>query len=167
MTEQVTYSIFSRAIEADVLPITQQYRMGVLVWSPLANGWLAGTVTRDQPVTTHRAALARNDFDLTLLENQRKLDIVDALRDIAADLQVSLAELGLAFATSHPAVTSVLVGPRTPEHLRQNLKAADLTLDDATLDKIDQLVAPGTDVAPQDRYPVPPKAITNPRLRRR
>jgi aryl-alcohol dehydrogenase-like predicted oxidoreductase len=167
MTEQVTYSIFSRAIEADVLPITQQYRMGVLVWSPLANGWLAGTVTRDQPVTTHRAGLARNDFDLTLPENQRKLDIVDALRDITADLQVSLAELGLAFAKSHPAVTSVLVGPRTPEHLRQNLRAAGLTLDDATLDKIDQLVAPGTDVAPKDRYPVPPKEITDPRLRRR
>jgi aryl-alcohol dehydrogenase-like predicted oxidoreductase len=166
-TEQVSYSIFQRAVEADVLPLAQKYRMGILIWSPLANGWLAGTVKRDQVVDTPRANLATNEFDLSSPTAQRKLDIVDGLREIAADLGISLPELALAFVKSHPAVSTVLIGPRTPEHLQQNLRAADITLDDATLDRIDALTQPGTDVAPQDRYEIPVPAIADPRLRRR
>ncbi|MGT2426122.1 aldo/keto reductase [Amnibacterium kyonggiense] len=166
MTEQVAYSIFQRAIEADVLPLAQQYRMGILIWSPLANGWLAGSVKRGQQVTSQRANLARNEFDTSTPEAQRKFDIVDGLQVIADDLGVSLAELALAFVKSHPAVSTVLIGPRTPHHLEQNLRAADLTLDAATLDRIDALTRPGTDVAPQDRYEVPVPAIADKRLRR-
>ncbi|WP_291279206.1 aldo/keto reductase [Galactobacter sp.] len=166
-TEQVAYSIFQRAVEADVFPVAQKYNMGVLVWSPLANGWLAGTVKRGQDVNTPRANLASAEFDLSIPVAQHKLDILDGLHEIAADLGVSLAELGLAFSKAHPAVSSVLIGPRTPEHLEQNLKAADLTLDDATLDRIDALVAPGTDTAPEDRYEVPVPPLADPRLRRR
>ncbi|MGO3152789.1 MAG: aldo/keto reductase [Galactobacter sp.] len=166
-TEQVAYSIFQRAVEADVFPVAQKYNMGVLIWSPLANGWLAGTVKRGQDVNTPRANLASAEFDLSTPVAQRKLDILDGLYEIAADLGVSLAELGLAFSKAHPAVSSVLIGPRTPEHLEQNLKAADLTLDGATLDRIDALVAPGTDTAPEDRYEVPVPPLTDPRLRRR
>ncbi|GAA2848514.1 aldo/keto reductase [Pseudonocardia halophobica] len=165
-TEQVTYSIFSRAIEADVLPLAQQYKLGILVWSPLANGWLAGTVRRDQPITAHRSNLAGADFDLSVPENARKLDIVDELRKIADDLGISLPELGLAFAKSHPAVSTVLIGPRTVEHLRQNLRSAEIVLDTETLDRIDAIVEPGTDVSPRDRYPVLPPNVTDPRLRR-
>lgn len=166
-TEQVSYSIFQRAIEADVLPLAQQHNLGILIWSPLANGWLAGNIKRDQPVTAHRANLASGEFDLSTPEAQRKLDIVDGLTEIANDLGISLAELALAFVKNHPAVTTVLIGPRTPEHLAQNLKGADITLDAATLDRIDALTQPGTDVAPQDRYEVPAPAITDPRRRRR
>lgn len=166
-TEQVSYSIFQRAIEADVLPLAQQHNLGILIWSPLANGWLAGKIKRDQPVTAHRANLAADEFDLSTPEAQRKLDIVDGLTEIANDLGISVAELALAFAKNHPAVTTVLIGPRTPEHLAQNLKAADITLDAATLDRIDALTQPGTDVAPQDRYEVPAPAVTDPRRRRR
>lgn len=166
-TEQVSYSIFQRAVEADVFPVAQKYRMGILIWSPLANGWLAGTVKRGHAANTQRAKLAANEFDLSTPEAQRKLDILDGLTGIAGDLGISLAELGLAFSKNHPAVTSVLVGPRTPEHLTQNLKAADITLDDATLDRIDELVAPGTDTSPQDRYEIPVPAIAEKSLRRR
>ncbi|MFI6744423.1 aldo/keto reductase [Nonomuraea sp. NPDC050451] len=166
-TEQVAYSIFQRAIEADVLPIAQQYNMGILIWSPLANGWLAGTVKRDQPVTAQRTNLATGEFDLSTPENQRKLDIVDGLQEIAHGLGITLPELALAFVKSHPAVSTVLIGPRTTTHLQQNLRAADLTLDAATLDRIDAITQPGTDVAPQDRYQVPPAAISDARLRRR
>jgi aryl-alcohol dehydrogenase-like predicted oxidoreductase len=167
MTEQISYSIFQRAVEADVLPLAQQFGMGILIWSPLANGWLAGKIKRDQPVTAHRANLAGGEFDLSTPEAQRKLDIVDGLTSIAADLGISLPELALAFVKTHPAVSTVLIGPRTPEHLRQNLRAADITLDDATLDRIDALTQPGTDVAPQDRYEVPVPAVADTRLRRR
>ncbi|MFD7025243.1 aldo/keto reductase [Promicromonospora sukumoe] len=166
-TEQVSYSIFQRAIEADVLPLAQKHNMGILIWSPLANGWLAGKIKRDQPVTSQRAKLAGSEFDLSTPENQRKLGIVEGLQEIARDLDISLAELALAFALSHPAVSSVLIGPRMPEHLQQNLRAADISLDDATLDRIDALTRPGTDVAPDDRYQMPVPAIANQHLRRR
>src|SRR4029453_4678225 len=128
-TEQVAYSIFQRAVEADVLPLAQKYRMGILVWSPLANGWLAGSVQRDQQVNTQRANLAVNEFDTSTPEAQRKFDIVDGLQVIADDLSISLPELALAFVKSHPAVSTVLIGPRTLHHLEQNLRAADITLD--------------------------------------
>ncbi|MFJ4323298.1 aldo/keto reductase [Streptomyces tricolor] len=164
-TEQVAYSIFDRSVEADVFPVAQKYRMGILVWSPLSNGWLAGAVTREQP-DTHRSRLT-GGFDLSTPESLRKLDVLDALREIADELSLSLAELSLAFATSHPAVSTVLIGPRTEQHLQHNLKAATITLDDSVLDRIDQLVTPGTDIAPTDRYPVHPPQITDPRLRRR
>lgn len=166
-TEQVAYSIFQRAIEADVLPLAQQHNMGILVWSPLANGWLAGKIKRDQPVNNHRSNIAAGEFDLSTPQAQRKLDIVDGLRDLADDLGISVAELALAFAASHPAVSTVLIGPRTPEHLAQNVKAADVTLDEVTLDRIDTLTTPGVDVDPQNRYEIPVPALTDARLRRR
>ncbi|WP_426937257.1 aldo/keto reductase [Brevibacterium sp. LE-L] len=166
-TEQVSYSIFQRAVEADLFPIAQKHGLGILVWSPLANGWLAGKVTREKAANTPRTNLAQAEFDLSTPEAQRKLDIVDGLRDIADDLGITLPALALAFVKSHPAVSTVLIGPRTPKHLEQNLKAADITLDEATLDRIDELTQPGTDVAPQDRYEVPVPEVTDPRLRRR
>jgi aryl-alcohol dehydrogenase-like predicted oxidoreductase len=166
-TEQVSYSIFQRAIEADVLPLAQKYNLGILIWSPLANGWLTGKIERDRSVNTPRANLASGEFALSTPEARRKLDIVDGLREIAHDLGLSLAELALAFVKSHPAVSTVLIGPRTPEHLAQNLRAADITLDTATLDRIDALTTPGADVAPQDRYAIPAPAVANPALRRR
>jgi aryl-alcohol dehydrogenase-like predicted oxidoreductase len=165
-TEEVAYSIFQRAVEADVLPLAQKYRMGIMVWSPLANGWLAGTVKRDQPVTAKRASLVAREFDMSLPENQRKLDVLDGLYEIASDLGIPLPELSLAFSKSHPAVSTVLIGPRTPEHLAQNLRAADVVLDDATLDRIDALTEPGTDVSPQDRYCTPLPGLADARQRR-
>lgn len=166
-TEQVSYSIFQRAVEADVFPVAQQFGMGILIWSPLANGWLAGSVKRDQAATTQRAKLAGGEFDLSTPDAQRKLDIADSLKEIADDLSVSLAELSLAFVKHHPAVSTVLIGPRTAHHLEQNLRAAELTLDDATLDRIDALTQPGTDVAPQDRYEMTVPAVAEASLRRR
>ncbi|RMB87035.1 aldo/keto reductase [Streptomyces shenzhenensis] len=164
-TEQVAYSVFDRCVEADIFPVAQKYRIGILIWSPLANGWLAGAVKRGH-ADTHRSKLG-GGFDLSTPESQRKLDVVDSLQEIADELGISLAELSLAFVKSHPAVTTVLVGPRTEHHLQQNLRSADLTLDDSVLDRIDQLVAPGTDIAPADRFPVVPPQITETRLRRR
>ena len=166
-TEQVSYSVFQRAIEADVLPLAQKHNMGILIWSPLANGWLAGRVKRDQPVTSRRVAIASSEFDLSTPVGQHKLDIVEGLQEIADDLGISLAELALAFAKSHQAVSTVLIGPRTPEHLEQNLRAADIVLDESTLDRIDALAAPGRDVAPEERYEVPVPQISDASLRRR
>ena len=167
-TEQPPYSMIGRGIERSVLPTCQRLGMGVLTWSPLASGFLSGKVRKDQPVdlTTGRAALTPFRFDPSLPGNAAKFDAVEQLVEVAEGIGVSLPELAVAFVTMHPAVTSVITGPRTMDQLDGLLKAADLTLDDATLDRIDEIVPPGTDLYQVDGVWKPP-SITTPALRRR
>jgi aryl-alcohol dehydrogenase-like predicted oxidoreductase len=148
-SEQPPYSIFTRAIEKDVLPVCQEYGMGVIPWSPLAGGWLSGRYRKGQPQPTEgRAARAPQRFDYSRPENQRRLDIIEELEKLAADAGVPLIHLALAFVINHPAVTSAIIGPRTMEQLEGQLGAPDVQLDDAILDRIDELVPPGTDLDP-------------------
>ncbi|TCO16572.1 aryl-alcohol dehydrogenase-like predicted oxidoreductase [Kribbella steppae] len=167
-TEQPPYSLISRGIERSLLPTTQRLGMGVLTWSPLASGFLSGKVRKDQPVdlTTGRAALTPFRFDPSIPGNAAKFDAVEQLIEVAEGIGCTLPELALAFATTHPAVTSVISGPRTMEQLDGLLKAVDLTLDDATLDRIDEIVPPGTDLYQPDGAWRPP-SLTIPTLRRR
>jgi aryl-alcohol dehydrogenase-like predicted oxidoreductase len=143
--EQPPYSMLTRAIEASVLPTCERYGMGVIVWSPLGGGWLAGRYRRGQEIdmTKGRASRIPARFDPALPANQRKLDLVEDLQAVAADLGLSLAHLALAFVISHRAVTSAIIGPRTMEQLEDLLKGIDVELDDATLDRIDEIVPPG------------------------
>ena len=83
VTEQPSYSILQRGIETDVLPVTGEYGLGVLVWSPLASGWLSGAVRAGQPVTTHRSAVRPERFDLTVPANQARMDAVEQLAKVA------------------------------------------------------------------------------------
>jgi aryl-alcohol dehydrogenase-like predicted oxidoreductase len=162
-TEQPPYSILARGIEADVLPAAQRYGMGVLTWGPLSAGWLSG---RDVTRGTGRSALERAKFDTTVPENARKLEAVAELKKLAADAGLPLTHLALAFVRAHPAVTSVIIGPRTADQLTDLLAGADAVLDDAILDRIDKIVPPGTDLNRADSYYVPP-ALSDPSLRRR
>ena len=146
-TNQPTYSMLARGIERSVLPTCRRLGMGVLTYSPLAFGFLSGKVRKDKPLElSARASLAPERFDQTLPANAVKYDAVEQLIEVADGIGTSLPELALAFVTSHPAVTSVIAGPRTMEQLEGLLKAADLTLDDKTLDRIDEIVPPGTDL---------------------
>jgi aryl-alcohol dehydrogenase-like predicted oxidoreductase len=167
-TEQPPYSLISRGIERSLLPTTQRLGMGVLTWSPLASGFLSGKVRKDQPVdlTAGRAALTPFRFDPSIPGNAAKFDAVEQLIEVAEGIGCTLPELALAFVTTHPAVTSVISGPRTMEHLDGLLKGAELTLDDATLDRIDEIVPPGTDLYQPDGAWRPP-SIADPTLRRR
>ncbi|MEV4199685.1 aldo/keto reductase [Micromonospora globbae] len=167
-TEQPPYSLLARGIEIDLLPVTQRYGMGVLTWSPLASGFLTGRYRKGQPVdlTTGRAALTPARFDPAIEENARKLDVVEQLVELASEIGCTLPELALAFPVAHPAVTSVIIGPRTMEQLDAALKGAALTLDDAVLDRIDEIVPPGTNLYQADGAWRPP-ALTDPALRRR
>jgi aryl-alcohol dehydrogenase-like predicted oxidoreductase len=166
-TEQPPYSMFVRGIEAHVLPTAQQYGLGVLTWSPLNSGWLTGRFRRGEHVepTEFRQMIAHK-FDLSLPGNQRKLDAVEQLLVVAKEAGVSLTHLALAFAATHRAVTSVILGPRTMDHLVDQLMAADVQLDDEVLDRIDQIVPPGVDLNPSDIDYAPP-ALTDTELRRR
>ena len=165
--EQPPYSIMVRGIEADVLPACQQYGMGVIPWSPLAGGWLSGRYRKGADVpASNRAQRLPQRFDLSLPGNQAKLEAAEQLAVLAEKSGLSLIQLALAFVMQHPAVTSAIIGPRTMEHLDGQLEAADVTLDAAILDRIDEIVPPGTNLNPPDRGYEPP-ALTDPSLRRR
>jgi len=167
-TEQPPYSILARGIEASVLPVAQRYRMGVLVWSPLAFGFLTGKYRKDQPVdlSTGRASLRPAQFDPSNPENAAKLDVVEKLVELATSIGCSLPELPVAFTVAHPGVTSAIIGPRTMRQLEDSLKGAALTLDDAALDRIDDIVPPGTNVY-NPSATLPPPVLTDPARRRR
>jgi aryl-alcohol dehydrogenase-like predicted oxidoreductase len=165
--EQPPYSILVRGAEAEVLPVCRSYGMGVIAWSPLAGGWLSGRYRKDaQAPATSRAERLPQRFDMTLPGNQAKLEAAENLAQLAAGAGLPLIHLALAFVINHPAVTSAIIGPRTIEHLESQLGAADVELAPEILDKIDEIVAPGTTLNPADRGYEPP-ALTNPELRRR
>ena len=162
--EQPPYSIFVRHIEWDVLPVCQHYGMGVIVWSPLAGGWLAGKYRRGEEVPADSRArrfAARGSpiaarYDVTRTENRRKLDLVEDMTNLADKAGTSITAMALAFTLAHPAVTATIIGPRTPRQLHDLLAAADVRLDAETLDAIDELVAPGSVVFDFDRGWTPP-----------
>jgi aryl-alcohol dehydrogenase-like predicted oxidoreductase len=140
--------------------------MGVLTWSPLGWGFLTGRIRKDAPVdlTTGRAVHNPSRFDPSLPANQRKYEVVEELVTLADELGCTLPQLAIAFPIVHPAVTSVILGPRTPSQLDDLLAGTELQLDDATLDRIDELVPPGTDLMEASWTP---PALTDTTLRRR
>jgi aryl-alcohol dehydrogenase-like predicted oxidoreductase len=161
--EQPPYSIFVRVIERELLAVTQRYGMGVIVWSPLAGGWLAGKYRRGQaPPPDSRGSRWRGTrpvfarYDVEHPQNQRKLDLVEDLERVADKAGLSLTHMSLAWTLVHPSVTSAIIGPRTMEQLEDLLAAADVVLDEATLDAIDDLVPPGTAYAEADLGWQPP-----------
>ena len=166
--EQPPYSLLARGIEAEVLPVCEQYGMAVIPWSPLAGGWLSGRYRKggDGPEQSRRAERLPDRFDLSRPENQRKLDAADALGALADEAGISLVHLALAFVLRHPAVTAPIVGPRTMEQLEGVLAATDVTLDDALLDRIDGIVPPGTNLNPADAGWTPPALADASRRRR-
>jgi aryl-alcohol dehydrogenase-like predicted oxidoreductase len=166
MTEQPPYSILVRGIERDVLPVAQTYGMGVIPWSPLAGGWLSGQFGEGKDNTSRRAARIPGRYDLSIPANQRKLDIVIELAKVADDAGLSLIELALAFVLEHPAVSAAIIGPRTMDQLESQLTAPDIRLESAVLDRIDEIVAPGTNVNPEDAG-WQPSVLTRSYLRRR
>jgi aryl-alcohol dehydrogenase-like predicted oxidoreductase len=150
-TEQPPYSMLVRGIESDVLPTCRRYGMGVIPWSPLAGGFLSGGYRVGQELPqSHRSERIPTRFDMSLPANQRKLEAADALAKVAEAAGITLIEMALAFVIRHPAVTAAIIGPRTLEHLESQLSAADVTLSDEVLDRIDEIVPPGVNLNPAD-----------------
>ncbi|RLP94581.1 aldo/keto reductase [Micromonospora sp. CV4] len=166
VTEQPGYSILQRGTETHVLPVTEQYGLGVLAWSPLASGWLSGAIREGHEITTNRSAFMPQRFDTTIPTNRAKLDAVEQLAKVADAAGLTMIQLALGFVTAHPAVTSAIIGPRTMDHLHSQLAAADTVLTADVLDAIDAIVPPGVDLAPQEKFDTPP-ALLDPSLRRR
>lgn len=149
--EQPPYSILVRRVEGAVLPAAQKYNMGVIVWSPLAGGWLSGKFRKGRTAPrTGRAERTPGRFDEALPENRRKYDLIEQLVPLAEREGISLVELAVAWVLEHPAVTSAIIGPRNLDQLKGLLGAADLSLSNETLDAIDALVPPGVTINPAD-----------------
>lgn len=156
--EQPPYSIFVRHAERDLFPVACRYGMGVIVWSPLNGGWLAGRYRRGQDVPADSRAerykargRLHDRFDLQRDPPQRKLDLVEDLAKVADQAGLSLPRLAIAFSLAHPAVTSTIIGPRTMDQLEELMAGADTQLDGDSLDAIDEAVPPGTTIDEADR----------------
>jgi aryl-alcohol dehydrogenase-like predicted oxidoreductase len=160
VTEQPAYSILVRAIENDILPTCSRHRMGVISYSPLTGGWLSGRWRKDSgQQASSRADRLPERFDLSTPANQRKLDAVEQLAQLADEVGITLIQLAISFVLNHPGITAPIIGPRTMDQLDSQLAAANVTLDDAVLDRIDEIVPPGTTINPLDN------SFDNPALR--
>jgi aryl-alcohol dehydrogenase-like predicted oxidoreductase len=160
-TEQPAYSILNRGIESEVLPVAQRYGMGTLVWSPLAKGMLTGRIRKGQPTDLRRATI------FTSFSDELRLDAVEQIIPLAEQSGLPMTHLAMAFAIAHPGVTSAIIGPRTMEQLDDLLASVDVALTDDILDRIDEIVPPGTDVGEPDQSAYRTPAIQRADLRRR
>jgi aryl-alcohol dehydrogenase (NADP+) len=161
-TEQPPYSILDRGIERDMLPTCERYGMGVMVWSPLSKGMLTGRYRKGQPLPDS----IRAKYFPRQMSDERSLDAIEQLIPLAEEAGLSLTHMALAFVMAHPGVTSAILGPRTMQHLDDLLAGAEVRLGDDVLDRIDQIVLPGTDVGLNEATYIPP-AILKTDLRRR
>ncbi|SDY83671.1 aldo/keto reductase [Herbiconiux ginsengi] len=145
-TEQPNYSILDREIEREILPVTQRYGMGTLVYSPLAGGMLTGRYRAGQENDVFRSTRT----GMAHFRDERRLAVVEQLIALSAEAGVSLTHLAMAFAIAHPGVTSAIAGPRTMEQLDDTLAGVDVSLSDDILDRIDAIVPPGESVGAMD-----------------
>jgi aryl-alcohol dehydrogenase-like predicted oxidoreductase len=136
VSEQIYYSLQARDAENELVPIAIEENLGILVWSPIAGGLLSGKYRRgqDAPEGTRRF---EGWTEPPVNDEARLYDTIDALVEIGDGYSVSAAQVALAYTLAKPAVTSVIVGARTEEQLRDNLAAADLTLTDGEMDRLD------------------------------
>ncbi|MCW2783726.1 MAG: putative oxidoreductase, aryl-alcohol dehydrogenase like protein [Marmoricola sp.] len=161
-TEQPSYSILNRGIESEVLPVAQRYGMGTLVWSPLAKGMLTGRIRKNQETDLRRATMMAASF-----RDESRLDAVEQVVVLAEDTGIKMTHLAMAFAIAHPGVTSAIIGPRTMEQLDDLLAGVEVRLTDEILDRLDEIVTPGTNVGVLDHSAYLTPAIQRPELRRR
>jgi len=133
---QAFYTIATRDLERELIPLVKDQQVGVMVWSPLAGGLLSGKFNRDgsSPDGSRRAS-----FDFPPVNKDHAFDVVDAMREIAAELSVTVAQVALAWLLHQSAVTTVIIGAKTVEQLDDNLKATTITLDEGQLKRLEDV----------------------------
>jgi aryl-alcohol dehydrogenase-like predicted oxidoreductase len=157
---QAYYTIAGRDLEREVVPVLQDQNLGLMVWSPLAGGLLSGKFDRDGQGPD---GARRVDFDFPPVDKARAFNVVDVMREIAEEKQASVARIALSWLLHQPAVTSVIIGAKTPEQLADNLAAPQVNLsaeDLSRLKAVSDLPAeyPGWMIAQQalNRFPETP-----------
>ena len=139
-----------------MLPLAQRFGMGVLVWGPLGQGMLTGRVRKGREIDLVRAPFLQGFAD------EQRIEAVERIVALADEAGLPMTHLAMAFAIAHPGVSSALLGPRTMAHLDDLLAGLDVVLSDDILDRIDEIVPPGTDVGTMD----PSQAVIPPALER-
>jgi aryl-alcohol dehydrogenase-like predicted oxidoreductase len=131
---QAYYTVAGRDLERELVPLIQDQEIGLMVWSPLAGGLLSGKFFRDRvgPKNARRV-----DFDFPPVNRERLFDVVDVMREIAADHGVSVAQIALSWLLHQPVVTSVIIGAKTEEQLADNLAAVDVSLSNDELSRLE------------------------------
>jgi len=129
---QAYYTIAGRDLEREVVPMLLDQKVGLMVWSPLAGGFLSGKYTREANAEEGR----RVNFDFPPVNKDKAFDIIDVMQEIAVAKDVTVAQVALGWLLHQPVVTSVIIGAKRPEQLQDNLKAVDLKL---TVDELAQL----------------------------
>lgn len=171
-SEQCLYNLFNRDVERSVLPACERLGVGVMTYAPLNGGWLTGKYRHGQDVPddaravrmgTHNAAR----WDRSRVQTRTKLDLVEQLLELSTEAGIPLTHLATAWAAEHPAVSSVIIGPRTPEQLDDALASAEVRLDEGVLDAIDELLTPGLDIDTVDTSRPEPHMAAHARRRRR
>ena len=143
VSQQIHYSLQAREAEYELVPITLDQGLGILVWSPLAGGLLSGKFRRDNK----KGPKGSRHFDRKwkeppIYDEDKLFDIIDVLLDVAKERGVSAAQVALAWLLRQPGVTSLVIGGRTNEQFTDNLAAAELKLSDEDLARLDQLSRP-------------------------
>jgi aryl-alcohol dehydrogenase-like predicted oxidoreductase len=137
-TLQAYYSIASRDLEREIVPVLEAEKVGLLVWSPLAGGLLSGKFSR----TIQKAADSRRtEYDFPIVDKERTWNILDVMAPIAKAHGCSPARLSLAWLLAKPVVTSVIIGAKRLDQLQDNLAAVELTLTQDELRQLDEVSA--------------------------
>jgi aryl-alcohol dehydrogenase-like predicted oxidoreductase len=137
---EMYYSLVGRDLEHEVVPLCRDAGIGVMVWSPLAGGFLSGKYSREKPKGESGDRLGGLDF--IPYDRERGFQLIDLLQSIAAVRGISPAQIALAWLLTRPAVTSILVGASKLSQLEDNLKATDVTLDADDLARLDAATTP-------------------------
>ncbi|WP_235609187.1 aldo/keto reductase, partial [Frankia casuarinae] len=142
ISNQPQYSMLWRTIEADIVPVSRKAGISQIVWSPIAQGVLTGKYPPGQPPPAgSRATGETGSTFISRLLRDDVLTAVQELRPIAADAGLSMAQLAVAWVLQNDNVASAIIGASRPEQVRENVKAAGVTLDTALLDRIDDVLA--------------------------
>jgi aryl-alcohol dehydrogenase-like predicted oxidoreductase len=141
VTAQLYYSLVGRDLEAEWLPFAEHSRLGILVWSPLAGGFLSGKYDRANPAPPGSRFADNGNF--VPFDKERAYAIVDVLREVAGEHQATPAQVALAWLLTRPAISSVIIAARTNDRLSENIDAVELELTAADLQRLDAVSSPG------------------------
>jgi aryl-alcohol dehydrogenase-like predicted oxidoreductase len=136
---QAYYSIAGRELEREIVPMAQDQHLGIMVWSPLAGGYLSGKFDREGKGPD---GSRRSSFDFPPVNKDKAQDIIGVMREIAGNHGVSVAQIALSWVLHQPGISTIIIGARTQEQLAQNLVVSEIALSAdelAALDKISQL----------------------------
>ena len=163
-TLQAYYSLASRDLEREIVPLLTSEKTGLLVWGPLAGGLLSGKFSR---ANQNPSGARRSDSDFPIVDKERVWKILEVMEPIARQYECSAARISLAWLLTKPVVTSVIIGAKSLSQLQDNIAASDLKLSADDMKKLDEVSAlpleyPGWLVSFQtlDRLVVDPKNET-------